>query len=170
MNRRYRKTIIAGNWKMNKTASETKKFAEELKAILPKAKWCDVVVCVPAVNIPAAMKAFKDVRVSVGAQNVFYEKSGAYTGEVSADMLKDLGVKYVIIGHSERRQYFGETDFTVNKKVLRGAGGGPAPHHLRGREPGAAGAGHHHGAHRSAGEVRSGRRTGRKAPQVRHRL
>ena len=90
MNRRYRKTIIAGNWKMNKTASETKKFAEELKAILPKAKWCDVVVCVPAVNIPAAMKAFKDVRVSVGAQNVFYEKSGAYTGEVSADMLKDL--------------------------------------------------------------------------------
>ena len=118
MNRRYRKTIIAGNWKMNKTASETKKFAEELKAILPKAKWCDVVVCVPAVNIPAAMKAFKDVRVSVGAQNVFYEKSGAYTGEVSADMLKDLGVKYVIIGHSERRQYFGETDFTVNKKVL----------------------------------------------------
>ena len=118
MNRRYRKTIIAGNWKMNKTASETKKFAEELKAILPKAKWCDVVVCVPAVNIPAAMKAFKDVRVSVGAQNVFYEKSGAYTGEVSADMLKDLGVKYVIIGHSERRQYFGETDFTVNRKVL----------------------------------------------------
>ena len=118
MNRRYRKTIIAGNWKMNKTASETKKFAEELKAILPKAKWCDVVVCVPAVNIPAAMKAFKDVRVSVGAENVFYEKSGAFTGEVSADMLKDLGVKYVIIGHSERRQYFGETDFTVNKKVL----------------------------------------------------
>ena len=102
MNRRYRKTIIAGNWKMNKTASETKKFAEELKALLPKAKWCDVVVCVPAVNISTAIKAFKDARVSVGAQNVFFEKSGAYTGEVSADMLKDLGVKYVIIGHSER--------------------------------------------------------------------
>ena len=117
MNRRYRKTIIAGNWKMNKTASDTKKFAEELKAVMPKAKWCDVVVCVPAVNIQAAIKAFKDTRVSVGAQNVFYEKSGAYTGEVSADMLKDLGVKYVIIGHSERRQYFGETDATVNKKV-----------------------------------------------------
>ena len=117
MNRRYRKTIIAGNWKMNKTASETKKFAEELKALLPKAKWCDVVVCVPAVNISTAIKAFKDARVSVGAQNVFFEKSGAYTGEVSADMLKDLGVKYVIIGHSERRQYYNETDFTVNKKV-----------------------------------------------------
>lgn len=102
---------------MNKTASETKQFADELKTILPRAKWCDVLVCVPSVNIPAALRAFKDMRVTVGAENVFYEKNGAYTGEVSADMLKDLGVKYVIIGHSERRQYFGETDITVNKKV-----------------------------------------------------
>ena len=117
MNRRYRKTIIAGNWKMNKTATETKKFAEELKAIMPRAKWCETVVCVPFVNIPAALKAFKDMRVSVGAENLYYEPNGAYTGEVSAEMLKDLGVKYVIIGHSERRQYFGETDITVNKKV-----------------------------------------------------
>ena len=117
MNRRYRKTIIAGNWKMNKTASETKKFAEELKALLPKAKWCDIVVCVPSVDIAAAIKGFKDARVSVGAQNVFYEKNGAYTGEVSADMLKDLGVKYVIIGHSERRDYFHETDEDQNKKA-----------------------------------------------------
>ncbi|QNL43981.1 triose-phosphate isomerase [Oscillibacter hominis] len=117
MNRRYRKTIIAGNWKMNKTATETKQFAEELKPILPKAKWCDVVVCVPACNISTAVRAFKDMRVSIGAENLYYEKSGAYTGEVSADMLKDLGVKYVIIGHSERRQYFGETDATVSKKV-----------------------------------------------------
>ena len=117
MNRRYRKTIIAGNWKMNKNATETKKFAEELKAILPRAKWCDVVVCVPFVNIPAALKAFKDMRVAVGAENLYYEPNGAYTGEVSADMLRDLGVKYVIIGHSERRQYFCETDVTVNKKV-----------------------------------------------------
>ena len=117
MNRRYRKTIIAGNWKMNKTATETKKFAEELKAIMPRAKWCESVVCVPYVNIPAALKAFKDMRVSIGAENLYYEPSGAFTGEVSADMLKDLGVKYVIIGHSERRQYFGETDIIVNKKV-----------------------------------------------------
>ena len=117
MNRRYRKTIIAGNWKMNKTATETKKFADELKTMLPRAKWCDVVVCVPFVNIPMALKAFKDMRVSIGAENLYYEPNGAYTGEVSADMLKDLGVKYVIIGHSERRQYFGETDITVNKKV-----------------------------------------------------
>ena len=127
MNRRYRKTIIAGNWKMNKTATETKKFAEDLKAVMPKAKWCDVVVCVPSVNIPAAIKAFKDLRVSVGAQNLFYEREGAYTGEVSADMLRDLGVKYVIIGHSERRQNFGETDFTVNKKVRAALAAGLHP-------------------------------------------
>ena len=73
MNRRYRKTIIAGNWKMNKTATETKKFAEELKTMLPKAKWCDVVVCVPFVNIPAAIRAFKDMRVAIGAENLFYD-------------------------------------------------------------------------------------------------
>ncbi len=127
MNRRYRKTIIAGNWKMNMTATETRKFAEELRAIAPRAKWCDVVICVPACNIPAATKAFKDMRISVGAENVYYEKSGAFTGEISADMLKDLGVKYVIIGHSERRQYFGETDFTVNKKVIAALEAGLRP-------------------------------------------
>ena len=117
MNRRYRKTIIAGNWKMNKTASETKAFAEEFKALLPKTKWCDVVLCVPAVDVPAAVRAFKDSRVAVGAQNVHFEPSGAFTGEIAADMLADLDVRYVIIGHSERRQYYGETDITVNKQV-----------------------------------------------------
>ena len=117
MNRTYRKTIIAANWKMNKTASETKQFATELQSLLPRAKRCEIVICVPSVNIPAALKTFKQTRVAIGAQNVHCESSGAYTGEVSAEMLKDLGVKYVIIGHSERRQYFGETDITVNKKV-----------------------------------------------------
>ena len=99
MNRRYRKTIIAGNWKMNKTATETRAFADELKAIMPKAKWCEVLLCVPFVNIPAALKAFKDTLVAIGAENLHFEEKGAYTGEVSAEMLKDLGVKYVIIGH-----------------------------------------------------------------------
>ena len=107
MNRRYRKTIIAGNWKMNKTATEAKKFADDFKALLPKTKWCDVVVCVPSVDISAAVRAFKDSRVAVGAQNLFYEDHGAYTGEVSAAMLCDLGVKYVIVGHSERRAMYG---------------------------------------------------------------
>ena len=127
MNRRYRKTIIAGNWKMNKTASETKLFAEEFKSRLPKAKWCDIVLCVPSVDIPAAIRAFKDSRVSVGAQNLYFEASGAYTGEVSADMLRDLGVKYVIIGHSERRNLFGETDDVVNKKVHAALSAGLSP-------------------------------------------
>ena len=117
MNRRYRKTIIAGNWKMNKTLSETRAFAEELKPLLGKPNWCEVVLCVPYVNIQAAVRLFKECRVSIGAENCHYESHGAYTGEVSPEMLKELGVKYVVIGHSERRQYYNETDFTVNKKV-----------------------------------------------------
>ena len=126
MNRRYRKTIIAGNWKMNMTASDTKKFADDIKAIMPRAKWCDVVVCVPFVNIPAALKAFKDLRISVGAQNMFYEKSGAYTGEIAANMLLDAGCKYVILGHSERRA-MGETNADVNAKVLAALDNGLIP-------------------------------------------
>ena len=118
MNRKYRKTIIAGNWKMNMVPSQVKPFAEELKALSPKAKWCETVLCVPFVDIPAAIKAFKDSRVAVGAENMNENPKGAFTGEISASMLADLGVKYVIIGHSERRQYYGETDFSVNKKVL----------------------------------------------------
>mgnify|MGYP000761109789 CR=1 FL=1 len=118
MNRKYRKTVIAGNWKMNKTPSETKAFMTEFKTIMPRGRWCDVALCVPAVCIPAAVRTMRETRIGIGAENCNANASGAYTGEVSADMLKDLGVKYVIIGHSERRQYFGETDFTVNKKVL----------------------------------------------------
>lgn len=127
MNRRYRKTIIAGNWKMNKTPSETKAFADEFKALLPKTKWCDVVLCVPFIDVPAAVRAFKDSRIAVGAENLYFEKSGAFTGEVSADMLADLDVKYVIVGHSERRAYFGETDAIVNKKVHAALGVGLNP-------------------------------------------
>ena len=117
MNRRYRKTIIAGNWKMNKTISETRAFAEEIKPLIGRPKWCEVVLCVPFVNIPSAVRLFKDCRISIGAENCHYESHGAYTGEVTAEMLKEAGVKYVIIGHSERRQYYNETDITVNKKV-----------------------------------------------------
>ena len=114
-----RKKIVAGNWKMNKTPSETKAFAEQFKAILPKTKWCDIVVCAPTVDLSAAVRAFKDSRIAVGAENLHWEASGAYTGEISPNMLVDAGVKYVIIGHSERREYFAETDETVNKKVLK---------------------------------------------------
>jgi len=102
---------------MNMTATETKKFAEDMKKIMPRAKWCETLICVPACNISTAVRAFKDLRIAVGAENVYFEEKGAYTGEVSVSMLKDLGVKYVICGHSERRQYFCETDQIVNRKV-----------------------------------------------------
>ena len=117
MNRKYRKTIIAGNWKMNKTPAEAKKLIDGIKNEIGKQKWCDVVLCVPFVDIPAAVRATRDAKIAIAAQNMHFEKAGAFTGEISADMLKELGVKFVVIGHSERRQYFGETDVTVNLKV-----------------------------------------------------
>ena len=116
MNRKYRKTLIAGNWKMNKTPSETKAFMTELKALLPKGRWCDIALCVPAVCIPAAVRAMRETRVGIGAENCNANPSGAYTGEISTAMLTDAGCKYVIIGHSERRA-MGETDADVNAKV-----------------------------------------------------
>ena len=118
MNRKYRHTIIAGNWKMNLLASDVKAYADELRTLVPDYfKWCDVVACVPFTSIPAALKAFKGSRVGVGAQNMSQFESGAYTGEVSGEQLKDVGVKYVIIGHSERRGLYNETNDTVNKKT-----------------------------------------------------
>lgn len=102
---------------MNMTAESGKQLITELKPLVKGAK-CEIALCVPAILIPAMVKAAKGSKIKIGAQNVHFAKSGAYTGEISADMLKEYGVKYVIIGHSERRQYFGETDETVNKRTL----------------------------------------------------
>ena len=113
MNKAKRAAIIAGNWKMNKTPSETIALINEMKPLVAGAD-CKVVLCVPFVDLDAALKASDGSNIEIGAENCHFEKSGAYTGEVSAPMLKEMGVKYVIIGHSERRQYFGETDVTVN--------------------------------------------------------
>ncbi len=113
-----RRRIIAGNWKMNKTASEAVALINELKPLV-KNEDVDVVFCVPAIDILPAVEAVKGSNVSIGAENLHFEESGAYTGEISAGMLTDAGVKYVIIGHSERREYFAETDETVNKKVRK---------------------------------------------------
>ena len=126
MNRKYRKTVIAGNWKMNKTPSETKEFMSQLRNIMPKGRWCDICLCVPAVCIPAAVRAMRETRVGIGAENVNANPSGAYTGEIAANMLVDAGCKYVIIGHSERRA-MGETDADVNAKVLAALDAGLIP-------------------------------------------
>ena len=117
MNRKYRKTVIAGNWKMNMLASEIKPFMEQLKENLPKTRACDVVLCTPAPLLPAMIKAGKDCKVAAGGQDVSKYEKGAYTGEVSAAQLADIGAKYCIVGHSERRQYHGEDDMLINAKV-----------------------------------------------------
>lgn len=111
-----RTPIIAGNWKMNKTPAEAAQLVAELKPLVKDAA-CDVVVCVPAVDFAAVKEAAAGSNIRLGAQNVHWKESGAYTGELSAQMLKAAGVDYVIIGHSERRQFFGETDATVNLRV-----------------------------------------------------
>ena len=113
-----RKKIIAGNWKMNKTPSEAKALIEELKPLVAS-ETSDVVFCVPAIDIPAAIEAAAGSNIAIGAENMYFEESGAYTGEIAPNMLTDLGVKYVILGHSERREYFAETNETVNKKMLK---------------------------------------------------
>ena len=126
MDKQNRKAIIAGNWKMNKTATEA---AELIDALIPAVKdaGCEVVICVPFTDLVTAVAKTKGTNIHVGAENVHFEKSGAFTGEISADMLVDLGVEYVVIGHSERRQYFAETNETVNKRARAALAAGLKP-------------------------------------------
>ena len=121
-----RRKIVAGNWKMNMTPSEAVKLVEELKPLV-ESQDVDVVYCVPAIDIVPVVEAVKGTNVEVGAENLYIEDKGAYTGEISADMLVDAGVKYVVIGHSERREYFGETDEFLNKKVKKAIEKGLTP-------------------------------------------
>lgn len=113
-----RRKIIAGNWKMNKTPAETVTLINELKSLVVTDE-ADVVFCVPAISLTTAIEAAKGTNIAIGAQNMYFEESGAYTGEIAPNMLTSIGVKYVVIGHSERREYFAETNETVNKKVLK---------------------------------------------------
>ena len=113
-----RKKIIAGNWKMNMTPSEAVKLVETLKPLVVNDE-VDVVFCVPAIDIIPVVEAAKGTNIQVGAENMYFEEKGAYTGEISPAMLVDAGVKYVVLGHSERREYFGETNEDVNKKILK---------------------------------------------------
>ena len=116
MDKSLRRPVIAGNWKMNNTPSQTKALIEEMKPLVANAD-CDVVLCVPYIDLYAALEAAEGSNIKIGAENVHWAPKGAFTGEVSAEMLKEAGAPYVIIGHSERRQYFGETDVTVRNRV-----------------------------------------------------
>ena len=113
-----RKKIIAGNWKMNMTPSEAVELVNTLKPLVANDE-VDVVFCVPAIDIVPVVEAVKGTNIQVGAENMYFEEKGAYTGEISPNMLTDAGVKYVILGHSERREYFGETNEDINKKMLK---------------------------------------------------
>ncbi|MBO4876576.1 MAG: triose-phosphate isomerase [Ruminococcus sp.] len=128
MNKNLRKAIIAGNWKMNKTRPEAKELLEAIKPLVANAEGkVEVIACVPFTNLETAINATEGSNVKVGAENVHFAESGAYTGEISASMLTELGVEYVVIGHSERRQYFGETDETVNKRTAAALKAGLKP-------------------------------------------
>ncbi len=116
MNKALRKAVIAGNWKMNKTPSEAKALLNEIAPLVKDAD-CEVVACVPYVDLTTAVEAVKGTNIKIGAENAHWEEKGAFTGEISTGMLKEVGVEYVVLGHSERRQYFGETDETVNKRT-----------------------------------------------------
>lgn len=126
MNKLKRKAVIAGNWKMNNTPTQAMALIEELKP-LAKGADCEVIVIVPYVDLMVALACTKDTNIKVGAQNMHFEPKGAFTGEISAAMLKEMGVEYVVIGHSERRQYFNETNETVNKKVIAALEAGITP-------------------------------------------
>ena len=128
MNKALRKAVIAGNWKMNKTRPEAKELLEAIKPLVADAEGkVEVIACVPYTNLETAVNATAGSNVKVGAENVHFEKSGAFTGEISADMLTEIGVEYVVLGHSERRQYFGETDETVNKRTKAALAAGLKP-------------------------------------------
>ena len=116
MNKTLRKAVIAGNWKMNKTPSEAKALLNEIAPLVADAD-CEVIACVPYVDITTAVEAVKGTNIKIGAENAHWAESGAFTGEISTGMLKEVGVEYVVLGHSERRQYFGETDETVNLRT-----------------------------------------------------
>lgn len=127
MNKAVRKAIIAGNWKMNKTRPEAKALLEELKPLVADVKGVEVVACVPFTNLETALAVTAGTNIKIGAENCHFEKSGAFTGEISADMLAEMGVEYVVLGHSERRQYFAETDETVNKRTKAALAAGLKP-------------------------------------------
>jgi len=128
MNKSVRKAIIAGNWKMNNTRPQAKALLEAIKPLVANADGkIEVIACVPFTNLETAVNTTADSNVKIGAENVHFEEKGAFTGEISADMLTEIGVEYVVIGHSERRQYFGETDETVNKRLLAALKAGLKP-------------------------------------------
>ena len=124
MDKTKRAAVIAGNWKMNMTPSQTGAFIKELAPKVAGLDGCNIVLCVPYVDIAAAVEAAKGTNIEIGAENVHWAEKGAFTGEISGAMLSECGVKYVIVGHSERRQYFGETDVTVNQRVKAGLASG----------------------------------------------
>ncbi len=127
MNKKYRRAIVAGNWKMNLLPRDVKPYIEALRGRLPRLKTCDVALCVPFPMLGALARAVKGSRIAIGAQNVSEHPQGAFTGEVNAAMLQDIGARFVIVGHSERRAYFGESDETVNEKAVALINAGLSP-------------------------------------------
>ena len=126
MDKSKRSAVIAGNWKMNKTPNEAKALLNELAPMVKDAD-CEVIACVPFVDLTAALEATEGTNIKIGAENCHWEESGAFTGEISPKMLAEMGVPYVVLGHSERRQYFGETDETVNKRTKAALAAGLKP-------------------------------------------